>query len=134
MLSSQISNTPVIKGQLRSLLARFGIEVNLYHKTATDYDSVYGLYGGVNIETQTDPTIIKILCPINLNSPVDDLFTSGFDSVFNYSLDDIINGDVIEFIRVDATVLKFKVVGLVSFGLEQKIAVKFRMTPLGGDV
>lgn len=130
-LASRISNTPVVIGQLRSLIKRFGIEVNWYVNTATDYDETYGVYSGVNIEGFTEPVVIKLLMPINPWTVVDNLFTTGFDSIYIYTMDNISNGDLIEMIRQDSTIMRFKVVELVALGLEKKIVSKFRMAPLG---
>ena len=131
--TSQIANSPVIRGALKNLIARFGVEVNLYHKTITEYDETYGIYSGVDdVLDTTDPIVIKLLLPINPYAVTDDVFMSSFNSVFVHCLDqEINNGDIIEMFREDDSTLRFKIVELQTFGLEQKIITKFKITPLG---
>jgi hypothetical protein len=127
----RIQNSELIVGWIRNELARFGFNVKYYPKIQTEEDEVYGIYSGVNLVDEVNSSNIRVLMPRQLWAVVDDTFVSGFESVNLFTSNTIQNGDVIEIIRTDNTVFRFKIVEVESIGFEKKVVTRFHVTPLG---
>jgi len=136
-----IQKAPVIVGWLSNQITRWGISVTLYAENKTEfittvdpqstdtYNDVYGTYAGVQAEVTG--TTITVLFPPGFFHASDGVFESfPLDTHYLYTLDSIQNGDIIEVIRSDSKVLRYKAVEVQTVGMESVIITRFQITIL----